>query len=187
MGRPHVVGAVTAVFAFRHAGGVTIASDSLISDDACVYVEDVPKYWRAGRLVIGAAGGVRATILAQAIPPLRAQRASETDHVYLTTVLAEAVRAMCAAAECKTGDLSLVVIHRGQPWVVDDDLGVMSPASGFVSIGSASHVVHGALAWSLRHSPELAPQARAESILALAKEHCVGVGGPSHVLTVRRR
>lgn len=178
---------MTALFAFAHAGGVTIASDSRVSDEAVHWDEPEPKYWVHDRLVVGAAGGARATVIAQAIPPLRAQRASESDVVYLTTVAGEAIRQALRATDTPAPDFAALLVWRGRVFVLDTDFAVSAPSRGYAAVGSAEHVALGALGYSFRRDPDLPPRDRALEVLALCGEMCAGVGGEPHVLTVTER
>jgi ATP-dependent protease HslVU (ClpYQ) peptidase subunit len=166
---------VTAVVALRHAGGVTIGSDSLVSGDGFEWVEDEPKFARVGDAVVGFCGNPRECHLVEAVPRLRAPRRDERPILYVAHVIAE------------NKEFSALIVWRGEVYELIDGYGVTRPALEVAAVGSGAAVALGALRSSLRLSPDLAPRAHVENALAVASELCAGVGGPPHVLDVRTR
>jgi ATP-dependent protease HslVU (ClpYQ) peptidase subunit len=178
---------VTAVVALRHAGGVTIGSDSLVSGDGFEWVEDEPKFARVGDAVVGFCGNPRECHLVEAVPRLRAPRRDERPILYVAHVIAEAIRQTHRAYDAENKEFSALIVWRGEVYELIDGYGVTRPALEVAAVGSGAAVALGALRSSLRLSPDLAPRAHVENALAVASELCAGVGGPPHVLDVRTR
>jgi ATP-dependent protease HslVU (ClpYQ) peptidase subunit len=174
---------MTAIAALEYPGGVVVGSDSCVSFEDYFHVDDAPKYFRHGDAIVALAGSLRAGLVAEMMPALRAPRRDERDAVYLAAVVGEALRQTFAATETPHKDVSGLIVWRGAVWVLDTEFGVSRPATGYAAAGSAELLALGALA----ATPHLAPRARVETALRVAADHCVGVRAPFHVLDVVSR
>ncbi len=107
--------AVTAILACEHAHGVVLGTDSAITESDQRWTEAAPKWCTIGPCVVALAGDVRATLLAEAVGPIRRPRPREAARAYLSDALAGALRRTLDAegiSDCPEG----VVVYRGQAW-----------------------------------------------------------------------
>lgn len=175
---------MTALLAIEHDAGVVLGSDSCVASEHERWIEDHPKYWRLGPLVIAMAGSARATLVAEAAALPRGPRRGERDVVYLSTVVGEAVRVACAAVEC-AGGVEALLVWRGRAYYMDGAYSVTHPACGVIGAGSggiAARAAALALAGVVRD-----PVERARRALVATASMCPGVAPPFHVLDVRTR
>jgi len=183
VGRPLLLGSpVTAILAAEHARGVVVGTDSRVTVGDAHFDEDAPKWCLVGPALCALAGGARAALIAEGIGSVRAPRRGERPQVYLSLVIAEAIRQGVEHARAEH-DIEGVIAYRGRAYYLDCDYGVMRPTGGVVGAGSGGLAARAA---ALALADE-EPQERVRRALEIAAVVCPGVGGRLWVRDVRRR
>ena len=179
---------MTAILAFKHDTGITIASDSYVGfGESQQMTEDEPKYWPQGDMVIGAAGSIRACVSIQQLPKLRRPHRKEGRGTYLSAVWGVAARQALRESDVQPGEFEAIIVWRGDVWVVDSECCATRPTCGYATVGSARDVLRGLLAMSLKKDQAMNPHDRAKEVLELAQEHCSGILPGWHVRTVKNQ
>lgn len=173
---------MTAILACEHARGVILGTDSRITGGGEHWDEDAPKWVEIGSAVVGLAGGVRLSLLAEAIGAVRAPRRTERPQAYLSLVVADAIRKAVEEVD-GTHDCEGVIAYRGAAYYLAGDYAVIRPAGGIVGAGSGG-VAARAAALALA---DVAPAERVRRALEIAAQVCPGVGGQLWVRSVGRR
>lgn len=173
---------MTAILAAEHARGVVVGTDSRITVGDVHFDEDAPKWCEVGPALCALAGGARAALIAEGIGSVRAPRRGERPQVYLSLVIAEAIRQGVEHARAEH-DIEGVIAYRGRAYYLDCDYGVMRPAGGLAWAGSGGTAARAA---ALALADE-EPQERVRRALEIAAVVCPGVGGRLWVRDVRRR
>ena len=173
---------MTAILACEHARGVALGTDSRITGAGEHWDEDAPKWVEIGGAVVALAGGVRLSLIAEAIGAVRAPRRTERPQAYLSLVVADAIRVAVEAVD-GAHDCEGVIAYRGCAYYLAGDYAVIKPAGGIVAAGSGG-VAARAAAIALG---DVAPVERVRRALEIAATVCPGVGGQLWVRDVRRR
>lgn len=173
---------MTAILGLEWPGGVMLGTDSAITGGGEQWIEDAPKWVRIGPALVGLAGGVRLSLLAESIGSVRAPRRSERPQAYLSLVVADAIRVAVEAVD-GAHDCEGVIAYRGGAYYLAGDYAVIKPAGGIVGAGSGG-VAARAAAIAL---VDVEPVERVRRALEIAATVCPGVGGTIHVRDVRRR
>lgn len=175
------------MLALRHADGVTIGSDSMVTGSGFKWTEDAPKYFVHGDAVIGYCGDTRLCQVTEAMPALRRPRAGEKPINYVAHVIAEAIRQTHRAHDRESSTFEALIVWRGAVYELGDGYGVTCPDRGYVAVGSGSGAALGAVACALRVAPQLSPREIVTAAIEASAEHMDSVGGPIHVLDIRSR
>jgi len=173
---------VTAILAAEHARGVVVGTDSRITVGDVHFDEDRPKWCEVGPALCALAGGARAALIAEGIGSVRAPRRGERPQVYLSLVIAEAIRQGVEHARAEH-DIEGVLVYRGLAYYLGSDYSVLRPAGGLAWAGSGGTAARAA---ALALADE-EPQERVRRALEIAAVVCPGVGGRLWVRDVRRR
>lgn len=173
---------MTALLGIEHPRGVVVGTDSRITGAGEHWDEDAPKWVEIGSALVALAGGVRLSLLAEAIGAVRAPRRTERPQAYLSLVVADAIRVAVEAVD-GAHDCEGVIAYRGCAYYLAGDYAVIRPAGGIVAAGGGG-VAARAAALALA---DLEPVERVKRALAIAAQVCPGVGGQLWVRDVRRR
>ena len=173
---------MTALLGIEHPRGVVVGTDSRITGAGEHWNEDAPKWVQIGSALVALAGGVRLSLLAEAIGAVRAPRRTERPQAYLSLVVADAIRVAVEAVD-GAHDCEGVIAYRGCAYYLAGDYAVIRPAGGIVAAGGGG-VAARAAALALA---DVEPVERVKRALAIAAQVCPGVGEPMHVRDVRRR
>lgn len=174
---------MTALLGIEHPRGVVIGTDSRITGAGEHWNEDAPKWVQIGSALVALAGGVRLSLLAEAIGAVRAPRRTERPQAYLSLVVADAIRVAVEAVD-GAHDCEGVIAYRGCAYYLAGDYAVIRPAGGIVAAGGGGVAARAA---AIAIGPDVLPMNRVRRALEIAATVCPGVGGTIWVRDVRRR
>lgn len=134
--------------------GVILGADTLVSDQWSKFSMKQSKLVRlSDDIVIGCCGSVRLRdILACDVSPAPPGKSDNNAHRYIVSVVMPEIRDKLKAAGCLASDngvdqvdAMMLLAYRGSLFMVDSDLQVSQPASGYWAVGSGSEYALGSL------------------------------------------
>jgi len=175
---------MTVIAALEHKTGCIIGCDRFLGSENYFDVEDAPKWFRRGPLLIALAGKLRGTQVAERLKKPRAQGRDESPTLYLHDVVGEELRKLHEAynVKVKSDDVDGLIIYRGKLWTLYDDYGVGRSKYGYAAIGAG--YLLGAAALAATEGLGLAPKERIERALKVAARHSGYVSEEHYILDV---
>lgn len=169
---------MTACLAIEYDGGVLLACDSFLGTDDVRDETPSPKWWCAGPLVVGYAGGLTIPQAMARAPRAPRRRPGEPAEALVQRYAAR-LHAAHRAARVALDETDYVIAYAGVAWVVQPDASVARSARGYVAIGAGADYALGSLA-----TTRGAPARRAKRALVAAARHCAQVAPPYRAVEV---
>lgn len=163
----------------RDSDACVLAGDRLLVSDGGTHWEvDTPKVWApAADVLVGWAGNAAAGQHMQRVS-LRAPKKNESSKEYVVAYL---VPSLFGPGLVRDKEVSLIVVVRGQPFLVDSDGCVLPVARSYASVGSGEEYTNGVLSYAILENANTEDNIESLAAVAIeiASDHTVTVGPAS--------